>query len=151
MNSLADFNKLVVSLIEVIKNLISIEQDKLNAVTNNNLEKLDGCIKDEQVQVMKLKGIEKSRVKLLSSLGYEGLTFKQIISTLEGEEKKESQKLFDSLKKVTKDFNSVNSSAKTAIEVNLYAIDMALNKLNKVSDSKNMDIPINSKLSNKLV
>ncbi|MCI1959330.1 MAG: flagellar protein FlgN [Clostridia bacterium] len=151
MNSITDFNKLVVNLIEIIKSLITIEKDKLNAVTRNNLEKLNVCIKDEQVQVMKLRGLDKKREKLLNSLGYDGLTFRQIISTLDGDEKNEAQKLFNNLKKATDDFNSINSTVKTAIEVNLHSIDIAIKKLNGISKDENIAVPLNNGLSGKLV
>ncbi|MCI1931046.1 MAG: flagellar protein FlgN [Clostridia bacterium] len=151
MNSITDFNKLVVNLIEIIKSLITIEKDKLNAVTRNNLEKLNVCIKDEQVQVMKLRGLDKKREKLLNSLGYDGLTFRQIISTLDGDEKNEAQKLFNNLKKATDDFNSINSTVKTAIEVNLHSIDIAIKKLNGIPKDENIAVPLNNGLSGKLV
>lgn len=130
MSSLTDFNKLVVELTDLLIILKTIEENKLSAITENNLTKLDACIKDEQVQVMKLRGLEKKREQLQASLGFDNLTYCQIIETLQGNEKKEAQKLFNSLQKASDDFRSVNKSAKTALEVRLYSINSRLKKAN---------------------
>jgi hypothetical protein len=149
MDSLTDFNKLVAGLIETIKSLIAIEQDKLSAITKKDLEKLDACIKEEQVQVMKFKGLDKKREQLLVSLGYDGLSFSQIISTLDGSEKNETQKLFDLLKKCTKDFGTINSSVKTAIDINLHSVNKALDRLKKTQNG--VVRPTDDRIANRLV
>ncbi len=128
MSNIHDFFKLVAQLINLLKILKSIEENKLSAIREKSLTKLDACIKDEQVQVMKLRGLEKKREQLQTSLGYDSLTFRQIIDLLPGEEKKEAKELFNGLQRATDDFNSINKSVKTALEVNLYSINTLLKK-----------------------
>ncbi|MDD3394534.1 MAG: flagellar export chaperone FlgN [Anaerotignum sp.] len=127
--TILDFNSIVLSLIELIKELTSIERNKLKAVTANDLEALNACIKYEQVQGLKLKGLDKKREQIQASLGYENRTFKEIIPLLADEERKESKKLYSMLQQVTDEFNAVNSSVKTALDVNMHSINTALSKL----------------------
>mgnify|MGYP000909579613 CR=1 FL=1 len=128
MNNLSDFYNIVEELTDLLKTLKVIEENKLSAILEKNLIKLDACMKDEQVQVMKLRGLEKNRERIQDALGYGNLTFKQIIETAQGNEQKEAQKLFNSLQKATNDFNIINNSVKTALEVNLHSINSVLEK-----------------------
>lgn len=136
MKSLLDFYKLVEELTDLLKILKVIEENKLNAILEKSLIKLDACMKDEQVQVMKLRGLEKKREQLQSDLGYGNLTFKQIIESFQGNEKKEAQKLFNNLQKATHDFNAINHSVKTALEVHLHSINSVLEKADAKSLQK---------------
>ena len=136
MNNLSDFYKIVEELTGLLKTLKVIEENKLSAILEKNLIKLDACMKDEQVQVMKLRGLEKNRERIQYALGYGNLTFKQIIETTQGNEKKEAQKLFNNLQKATNDFNIINNSVKTALEVNLHSINSVLEKTNTNSLQK---------------
>jgi len=126
MGKIYDFFKLVAELTGLLKILKVIEENKLSAITEKSLTKLDACINDEQVQIMKLRGLEKKREQLQNELGFGNLTFRQIIENLQGDEKKEAKELFYSLQKATDDFKTINKSVKTALEVNLYSIDSAL-------------------------
>lgn len=134
MSSISDFYKLVMELTDLLKILKIIEENKLASIIEKNLTKLDACIKDEQVQIMKLKGLELKRSHLQTALGYGDFTFSQIIDSIQGEEKKEAQTLFNSLQKATKDFDTVNKSVKTALEVRLHSINTVLEKTSTDSD-----------------
>lgn len=127
--TILDFNSIVLSLIELIKELTSIERDKLKAVTANDMEALNSCIKYEQVQGLKLKGLDKKREQIQASLGYENRTFKEMIPLLAEDQRKESKKLYFTLQQVTDEFNAVNNSVKTALDVNIHSINTSLSKL----------------------
>ena len=149
MTTITDFNNIVLSLIELLRSLIAIEQDKLKAVTSNDLDTLNACIKNEQVEVLKLKGIDKKREQIQVDLGYENLTFREIISMLPEEQKNESAKLFTTLQRTTDEFNELNNSIKTALDVNLHSINTTLSKLNITPDSEQSQMPSGNNLKNK--
>lgn len=134
MSNIKEFNNIVMELIELLNNLITIEETKLNAVSENNLSKLDKCITEEQAYIMQLRGLDKKREQIQSSLGFENLTFSEIISNLPDIHKDECKDMYDQLLNKTNDFKSISSSVKTAIEVNLHSIDSIINKLK--NDSK---------------
>ena len=149
MTTILDFNNIVLSLIELLRTLISTEQDKLKAVTSNDLDALNACIKNEQVQVLKLKGLDKKREQIQVDLGYENLTFKEIIALLPAEQKNESLQLFTTLQQTTDEFNEINNSVKTAIDVNLHSINTTLSKLNITPDNEQSQMPSGNNLRNK--
>lgn len=129
MTVIEEFHQIVHALIDLLKTLMGIEQEKLQAITQNDLEKLDACIKEEQAQVLKLRGLDRKRDLLLVRMGYENLSFKEIIEVLPQEDRAESRQLYNELQKATEDFNSVNASVRTALEVNLHNINATLESL----------------------
>ncbi len=147
MTTIIDFHNIVIHLIELLEALISIEKDKLESITSKNLDVLNNCIKNEQVLVLKLKGLDKKREQILSALGYDGLTYKEIISRLPAEEKEESSKLFATLQKTTDDFHAINDSVKVALDVNLHVINTTLSKLGQNPETQ--QIPSGSNLKNR--
>lgn len=129
MTVIEEFHQIVLALIELLKTLMGIEQEKLQAITQNDLEKLDACIKEEQAQVLKLRGLDRKRDLLLVRMGYENLSFQEIIDVLPQEDRAESRRLYNELQKATNDFNSINASVRTALEVNLHNINATLESL----------------------
>ncbi len=149
MPTISNFNNIVLSLIELLETLIIIEQDKLKAISTNDLDALNSCIKNEQVEVLKLRGLDKKREQIQAELGYENLTFREIIKLLPEDQQAESKKLFITLQQTTDQFNEINSSIKTALDVNLHSINTTLSKLNINLDNAQNQIPTGSNLKNR--
>lgn len=132
------------NLVSIVKELISFfeeltktESEKLKAVTETDMEKLDECMKKEQAAILKLRGLDKKREDIQSQLSFSGLTFSQILEKLPQDEKLELQTYFDRLNTVYKAFKNADNSAKKAIEVNLYSIDRILGDFNKKLNRNN--------------
>lgn len=147
MATIIDFYSIVISLIELLENLISVEKNKLEAVASKNLEVLNTCIKNEQVQVLKLKGLDKKREQTLTALGYQNLTFREILAKLPADQKEEGNKLFTTLQKATTEFNAINDSVKVALDVNLHLVNSELSKLGLNPETK--QTPSGNNLKNK--
>jgi hypothetical protein len=138
MTNIADFYKIVLSLIDLFKDLATLEKDKLKAVTSNNLDALNTCLKNEQVLELKLKGLDKKREQIQVSLGYDNLKFREIIALLPEEEKKEGSRLYSMLQQATSDFHAINDSVKNALDVNLHLINKKLSNLGINPDIEQM-------------
>lgn len=149
MTTILDFNTLVFSLIELLERLTAIEQKKLKAVAANDLDTLNACIKNEQVETLKLKGLDKKREQLQIELGYQNLTYKEIIPLLPQEEKNKSRALYNTLQQKTNEFHAINASVKTALDVNLHTINATLSKLNKNPDPNGTQPPTGNNLKHK--
>lgn len=147
MTTIIDFHNIVIHLIELLETLIAIEKDKLEAVTSKDFDTLNSCIKNEQVLVLKLKGLDKKREQVLSALDYDGLSYKEIIARLPAEQKEESCKLFTALQQATDEFHTINNSVKTALDVNLHVINTTLSKLGK--DPETQQTPSGNNLKNR--
>lgn len=70
---------------EVLKALTQMEQKKANAASEKQHHLMDGFLKEEQALILKLRGLEQHRTKLMNSLGFSGLRFRQILEQAEPE------------------------------------------------------------------
>jgi len=84
MNNYAEIKEVIEEYIKLMDLLIDFEQKKLNAVKDKDIQKLDSFLKEEQVYLLKLKGLDQKREGIQKKLGVEGLTYRQIIEKTEG-------------------------------------------------------------------
>ena len=140
MGDFTKFRTVIIELTELFLELAATEQEKLKAITGNNLKGLEESMKKEQVSIMKLKGLEKRREESQAALGLLNMSFKEIIEKLDGEQVLDLGQLYTNLEEALTLFNKNAESAKTAIETNLYSIESALEQLNeKENTNKTME------------
>ncbi len=80
-------------LIVVFEELLNSAELKLNAVKANRIVEIDDCLKKEQAILMKLKGLENKREKIMKELGYENVTGNDVLNLLEDHQKEYRQTL----------------------------------------------------------
>ncbi|MCC8024775.1 MAG: hypothetical protein LIP16_05685 [Clostridium sp.] len=96
-STLDEFAAVMTELTEVVCELAQQEEEKASAASERRHEALDGCIRQEQALLMKLKGLEQRRTELIGQLGWDSLTFRQILSQAPEAEKVLMEPLFFSL------------------------------------------------------
>lgn len=116
--------------IQFIDDITEVENTKFQAALKNNIAKVDDCMKQEQVLLLKLRGLDKKREAAQKALGYENLTFKQIIEKAPESDKKKLTEIFNSIEQKLKLYKKSFSNAQNAIELNLHRIDKKLESLN---------------------
>ncbi len=129
MTTILDFQNIILNLTTLLESFTALEKEKLAAVTSKNLEALNACIKKEQVEILKLRGVDKKREEAQAALGYGTLTFQEIIAKLPAAQKEEVSRLYAVLQRATAEFKAVNESVKTALDVNLHVINASLKNL----------------------
>lgn len=95
--------------LRVFEAILKDEQEKLRNFVSFDLDKINGSISKQQANEMRIANIEKKRMETQRALGYENMTFSQIIETFE--EKKEMQELFDKINVVINDVKFYNQKA----------------------------------------
>ena len=71
MYTLDDFLDLAEKLILLFDDLTDIEQTKLEAVTEKNIDSLNECMKEEQAYLLQFRGLDKKREAIQKDLGFE--------------------------------------------------------------------------------
>lgn len=122
-----DFISVIENLILLFRDMILIEQEKLEATQKNRVTFVEECMKKEQASILKLRGLDKKREICQTALGYEGFTFKQILEAVSAEERSALRELFDSLTYHVRLFQDINQSAQSMLEVNLHMINKEIN------------------------
>ena len=122
MNDFSDFIKIMNEFINFFDELISIEQEKLDAAVNNRVS----FMHKEQAAILKLRGLEQKREKEQERLGMKEYTFRQILEHAPEDAASELNPLFDRLSEQVRLTQSLSGNIKDAIEVNLHVIQSSL-------------------------
>ena len=86
MVDLSGFQQLIRQFIVLFDRMIPLEQAKLDAVSQNEISRLEEIIKKEQAEIMALRGLDQKREKLQAELGWKDLTFQKILMRLSEEQ-----------------------------------------------------------------
>lgn len=121
--------KICLEISNFIEELTEVENKKFQAALKNNIYTINECMKQEQALLMKLKGIDKKREALQKELGYENLSFRQIIEKAPLDEKDKCKEVFDIIQNKLSIYKEIFSNAQNAIEVNLHKINKKLESL----------------------
>lgn len=118
-----EFKKIIEELIQLFQELSVVEQDKFNATAKNRITFVEDCMNQEQVLILKLRGLEKRRENEMQKLGFFGKSFREILELVTVEQKAELEPLFHELSDKIKAFKQINDEASKLIEVNLHKIN----------------------------
>lgn len=128
MDKFSNFIAIIEEFIEFFDGLISIEQEKLDAATKNQVTFVEECMHKEQAAILRLRGLEQRREKEQEQLGMTGYTFRQILECAPPDAVDTLSPLFDQLSDQVRMMQSLSDSAKDIIEVNLHMIQSSLSK-----------------------
>lgn len=123
MQNFAHIQGIIDEYIELLEKLTIFEQQKLEAVSTKATEQLDNFLKEEQVYLLQLRGLDQKREKLQKDSGLEGLTYRQIIDKAQGTERTQLETSYEILSARTKVFKQTINTLKSYIDIRLHSID----------------------------
>lgn len=134
-----EFTQVIRQLTKVVDTLTQIEHQKAQAAAANQHSLIDAYLNPEQAEILKLKGLEQKRIKLGRLLGWEGLTFQQIIGQADSGRKELLSPLFLELDTGINRLTNAMTSAGRVIGVRLRELETAIARENGVTyDSQGM-------------
>lgn len=104
-------------------------QKKFDAAVNHKILEIENCMTKEQALILRLRGLEQKRQKIQKQVGYENLTFREIIAKQSPAEKEPLERLFLQMQEHLKEYQKIAKSAEDAMEINLHRIDRTLEQL----------------------
>lgn len=120
---MSSLEMLIKEMIKLFQEAIPLEKEKLDAAASKRVTFVEECMKREQVLLLKVRGLEQKRQKIVKELGYEGKTFREIIDLETQENQKVLRPLYDELAEAIREFSSVNEEAMKIIRLNVYELD----------------------------
>lgn len=123
-----EFKKIIGDLIRLFRQLIKIEEVKLNAAAGKHVATLEDCVTQEQALLLRLRGLEQSREKAQAKAGYGGLLFREILEKAPDSERESLYELFDELSREVQMFREISEDTNQILQTNLHMIQKALNK-----------------------
>lgn len=131
MENIDKFYAYLSELQENYTKLAALLKDKLDAVVQYDVLRLDGIIKQEQVFVLVSKGFDTNIKTYREKLSLRGDTLGAVIDELPDSERERFRTLFKQLQAVLEEVRSLNESCQKLIEERLYSIDKAIKELDK--------------------
>ncbi len=128
------FQKIIEDLITVFQDLTAIANIKLNAASHNRTATIDECMMKEQSLILTLKGLDKKRETLQEELGFNNLSFREILEKVSDEDREKLAPLFEVLSREIQMFTQVNDNVNSVIKLNLKDIQKELDKRGKIYD-----------------
>lgn len=116
---LDEFALTIGSITEVVKELGQLEAQKATAAAEGEHDKMNDFLGQEQVCILKLRGLELTRQKQTEAMGFQGLAFREILSRLPGEPKEKLLPLFTELDRQLKTLLDARESAERMINFRL--------------------------------
>lgn len=116
-------------LIVFYKDFLRLETDKYDDVKSGRLNKLDAKMKKEQAFVMKAKGLEIERQKLMDKTEKPQATFREIIPLFELAKRERAQKLYAELSAVLLELKKTNILCNELTKAKLRKTSAVLSKI----------------------
>ncbi len=123
---LREYFALMERLDEMLKELTQLSQEKTKAVTRDDLQTVDACMKKEQALSLTLRSMDRKREDLLTRLGMSGVPLSGLAAHCPQEYRLEAKKAAERLRTQYDLYRNSAEVARTTLECNLHQIEKYL-------------------------
>ena len=111
------------------KDFLQLETDKYNDMARNILSSLNEHVKEEQAYMLKSKGLELERDKLMAQMDSPKATFCELIPMFDLSVQVQIKEIYDELSQVLLDLKETNLRCNQLTELRLHRIEIDSQKL----------------------
>ncbi len=139
---LDSFSDIIRQLTVLTGQLSQVEEAKAEAASEKRHELLDGFIQKEQAQLLKLRGLEQHRMKLAKNLGWDSLTFRQILDRADSQQREVLLPLFTELEQQLNRLTQSRKASEHIINVRIHEIEtlIALQEGSSYAPSRSVSV-----------
>lgn len=138
MENYKEIKSIIDEYINLMDKLVAFEKEKLEVISRKDIDLLNTYMKEEQVYLLELRGLDQKREAAQEKCGVAGLSYRQIKEKMSGSEQNEIQEAYQLLTLKTTEFKKTISTIKSFIEVKSHIIDNVIQKLGgKSGDTSN--------------
>lgn len=121
-----NFMAVIDETVQLVYDITQVETAKTEAASLRQHHLINGYVQQEQAQILKLRGLEQRRTRLVRDLGWDGLTFRQILDQASLRQRNQMQPLFEELEWQVRQLQDSMDAAGSIIRVRLHELDVAL-------------------------
>ena len=111
------------------ESFLQIETNKYNDVVNDILSALDQHVREEQAYMLRAKGLEMERGKLVAQIENPEANFRELIPLLDDSVREQAKKHYENLSAVLLDIKEVNQRCNQLTELKLHQVQNYLKNL----------------------
>lgn len=120
-----DFLAIIRELTDTAHKLAQIEEEKAVAVSLKRHELLEGLMKKEEAGMLRLRGLDQHRVRMAKLLGWDNLSFSQILEKVRPIQQEYLKQLFLTLEQELMRLTKSKELAKGIINIRIYEMFIA--------------------------
>lgn len=114
---------------EFYQKFLEFEKEKQGYLKNGKLNRLDECMKREQAYILRARGLEQERMKLMQQTPNPKARFRELIPQFSEPRREQMQKMFQELSSVLTELKKINSENSLLAERKLRQASVAINRL----------------------
>lgn len=133
MKKSGELMQILADLDGLFDQLILFEEKKAECIAQNDIDSLDSFMKEEQALLMKLRGLDQKRERLLTEMGVPDQTLRQLIQNSKGEEQTALQSHFAILSDKTGRLKVAIDYTQKLIELQQHGVETLLNQISQGS------------------
>lgn len=145
-----DFVSVIKELTTVVRDISQVEEAKAEAASLKKHELLNGYIQEEQAHILKLRGLEQRRIRLAKDLGWESLTFRQILDVASLRQAPLLRSLFFDLQDQMNRLTKARDASEHIIGVRLHELQTAIAQQEGGSYDESGNVNLNSQFHSRL-
>ncbi len=120
----AELLPLLSRLSDLIRQLDDEEEAKLTAISQGQHKALDTILATEQALILELRGLERSRISILSGIGQDGVSFREILEQEDEDGRQRLTPLFEELTHNAGKLKNALENSDRMIKVRLHQIQL---------------------------
>ena len=136
------FLMIIRELTETAHNIARAEEEKAVALSLKRHDLLDGFMKREQAYILRLRGLDQHRVRLAKSLGWDSLTFSQILEKVEPIQKEYLEILFHDLEQELRTLQQSKEVAERMMNVRVYELLVAVERQSGIPYDREREVDL---------
>lgn len=125
-NSYQEYLDVLEQMRTALEQLSELENQKSDAVRNNDLVALDHVLKQEQAFALTFRGLEQKQTALLDKTGLKGVPLSSLSDSFPEDMRLEAKQTAERLKMQYDLYRSCSDAARTLLECNLHVIDKVI-------------------------
>ncbi len=137
MNESLIFYNIMRDTLHLLNSVISLENQKLDAIASNDVTQLDGIMKEEQATILQFRGLEKKREQIQAEMGLSSLTFREIVEQAPLQNGKDLAALYEEMTAKMQEVKAVTDCTKKYIELHLHSLDLLITNLQNGKSNTN--------------
>lgn len=117
---------LLTELSGCLDRLSALAQEKADAVRQDDLMALGDVLKQEQAMTLTLRGLDQRRVKLMGTLGLDGVPLTELHTRVPPELEDEARQTAEAARRSYREYRSYADMARNTLELNLHQIEKVI-------------------------
>ena len=121
-------------LLEFYREFLKLEADKQAELQNGRLDRLDARMKEEQAYVLRARGLELRRQKLMERTPQPKATFRELIVLISPARQEKAREIYEELSSVLLELRETNQKSSRLAGIKLRQVSAILAKLENRPD-----------------